>query len=105
MPPAMLGTVNQASQARAPLSSPRYAHMLPKDPGHSATVLVALAEIGGTPSQMIAGKVISVPPPATEFTAPPMSAARKTSRNPPAVTRQSRSGSDLDFPCLRAGRL
>ena len=97
MPPAMLGAVNQPSQARAPLSSPRYAHMLPNDPGHKATVLVAFAEIGGTPSQTIAGNVISVPPPAIELTAPPMSAARKTSRNPPAVTRQSRLGSDLDF--------
>src|SRR6185503_6945233 len=74
--------------------------MLPNDPGHSATVLVALAEIGGTPSQTIAGNVISVPPPAIELTAPPISAARKTSRNPAAVTRApSRSGN----PLLAAG--
>ena len=61
--------------------------MLPNDPGHRATVLVAFAEIGGTPSQTIAGKVINVPPPAIELTAPPMSAERNTSRNPDTVTR------------------
>src|SRR5215204_5574332 len=70
--------------------------MLPNDPGHSATVLVALAEIGGTPSQTIAGNVMSVPPPAIELTAPPISAARNTSRNPAAVTRsQARAENSL----------
>ena len=43
--------------------------MLASEPGHSATVLVALAASGGTPSQTIAGKVMSVPPPATELIA------------------------------------
>jgi len=45
-PPAMLGIVNQTSQRRAPVNSPRYADMLPTAPGHSATVLVAFATSG-----------------------------------------------------------
>ena len=40
------------------------------EPGQSATVLVALAAMAGTPSPNKAGKVRSVPPPAIEFTAP-----------------------------------
>src|SRR5258705_13676756 len=48
--------------------------MLPTAPGHNATVLVALALIGGTPSAIRAGNVTSVPPPAMEFMTPPMSA-------------------------------
>ena len=61
--------------------------MLPKEPGQSATVLVALAEIGGSPSQTSAGNVNSVPPPAIELTAPARSAAVKTSSSPVADTR------------------
>ena len=61
--------------------------MLPKEPGQSATVLVALAEIGGSPSQTSAGNVSSVPPPAIELTAPARSAAVKTSSRPGADTR------------------
>ena len=68
-PPATLGIVNHASQRRAPVNSPRYAHMLPTAPGHSATVLVAFATRAGRPSQTMAGNVTSVPPPATELTA------------------------------------
>jgi hypothetical protein len=49
--------------------------MLPTVPGHNATVLVALAVIGGTPSHMSAGNVSRVPPPAIELTAPPAAAA------------------------------
>ena len=45
--------------------------MLAIDPGHRASVLVALAETGGTPSANSAGNVSNVPPPAIEFTAPP----------------------------------
>src|SRR5688572_9118222 len=60
--------------------------MLPNEPGHSATVLVAFAEIGGTPSHTMAGNVMSVPPPAIELTAPPTSAARNTSKYAPADT-------------------
>src|SRR6188472_2970440 len=61
--------------------------MLPKEPGQSATVLVALAEIGGSPSQTSAGNVSSVPPPAIELTPPARSAAVKTSSRPGADTR------------------
>jgi len=41
--------------------------MLPSEPGQIATVLVALAVTGGSPSQTSAGKESSVPPPATEL--------------------------------------
>ena len=44
--------------------------MLAKEPGHSATVLVAFAGIAGTPRASSAGKVSSVPPPAMELAAP-----------------------------------
>jgi hypothetical protein len=53
-------------------------HRPERDPGHSATVLVALAANGGTPSATTAGNVISVPPPATALIAPPTAAARNT---------------------------
>src|SRR5574338_842405 len=52
--------------------------MLLNAPGHSATVLVALATSGGTPSAMSAGNVSNVPPPAIEFTMPPTAAATAT---------------------------
>ena len=47
------------------------------------TVLVALAITGESPAASSAGKVISVPPPATELIAPAENAARKStaSRN------------------------
>jgi hypothetical protein len=51
--------------------------MLLSAPGHSATVLVALAMSGGTPSATMDGKVRSVPPPAMEFTMPPTAAATR----------------------------
>src|SRR5437588_10996069 len=47
------------------------------DPGQSATVLVALAWMGGTPVNMSAGRVMNVPPPATELSMPPSTAAIK----------------------------
>src|SRR5947199_336759 len=53
--------------------------MLPSEPGHSATVLVALATSGVTPSATIAGNVSSVPPPAMAFTAPAPRAATSAS--------------------------
>ena len=49
--------------------------MLPEVPITSASVLVALAMIGGVPNNSSAGKVISVPPPATALMAPPAAAA------------------------------
>ena len=45
--------------------------MLPEVPMTSASVLVALAMIGGVPKSSRAGKVTSVPPPATALIAPP----------------------------------
>jgi hypothetical protein len=51
--------------------------MLPTVPGQIATVLVAFAVTEFSPSQINAGKEISVPPPATELTAPAKKAAPK----------------------------
>ena len=52
----------------------------PSDPGQIATVLVALAIVDGSPTQMSAGNDTSVPPPATELMAPATNAATKTTR-------------------------
>jgi len=60
--------------------------MLPSEPGHNATVLVALATRGVTPSPTMAGKVSSVPPPAIAFTAPAAAAAMNASTRRAAVT-------------------
>src|SRR5882762_1503194 len=60
--------------------------MLPREPGHSATVLVALATSGVTPSATIAGNVSSVPPPAMELIAPAPRAATRASDKRRIVT-------------------
>src|SRR5947208_329065 len=60
--------------------------MLLSEPGHSATVLVALATSGVTPSATIAGNVSSVPPPAMAFTAPAPRAAASASDKRRIVT-------------------
>src|SRR2546421_3714994 len=60
--------------------------MLPSEPGQSATVLVALATSGVTPSATIAGNVSSVPPPAMAFTAPAPRAATSASDKRRIVT-------------------
>ena len=39
-------------------------------PGHRATVLVALASTGGTPTKSIMGNERKLPPPATAFSVP-----------------------------------
>ena len=65
--------------------------MLPTAPGQSATVLVALAVRAGTPRPMRAGKVSSVPPPATELTAPPAAAATTIS------ARRVRSAAEVEM--------
>src|SRR5882757_7847720 len=49
--------------------------MLPEVPRTSASVLVALATIGGVPNRSSVGNVTSVPPPATALIAPPAAAA------------------------------
>src|SRR2546422_11583422 len=61
--------------------------MLPSEPGQSATVLVALATSGVTPSATIAGTVSSVPPPAMAFTAPAPKAATSASAQRRMVTQ------------------
>src|SRR6266702_4221284 len=66
--------------------------MLPSEPGHSATVLVALATRGVTPSPTMAGKVSSVPPPAIAFTAPAAAAG--------AVNAIAGGGTLLTFPAI-----
>src|SRR5262245_18618771 len=49
-------------------------------PGHSATWLVELASLGGRPMPSSAGKVISVPPPASALTTPPAKPAATRTR-------------------------
>src|SRR5918992_2106656 len=71
--------------------------MLPRAPGHSATVLVALATIGGTPSPTSAGNVSSVPPPAIELTAPATAEAR-TTRGRRSAAERSKAGSGVSTP-------
>ena len=58
----------------------RYYQTLAGCPGHSATVLVALALTGGIPTKSRAGNEIKLPPPATELMPPAMTAAKN--RNP-----------------------
>ncbi len=48
--------------------------MVPTVPGQMATVLVALALMDGSPSQISVGNVSRVPPPATELIAPAIKA-------------------------------
>jgi hypothetical protein len=48
-------------------------------PGHSATVLVALAIVVGSPVNTNVGNERKLPPPASEFSAPAISATRKSS--------------------------
>src|SRR5205085_1967942 len=51
-----------------------------------AAEFVALAMMGGSPSQTSTGKLISVPPPATEFTAPATKAATKATTTCPRLS-------------------
>ncbi len=51
-----------------------------REPTQRATVLVMLATTGSSPSHTRVGKVISVPPPATEFIAPASTEAPKAKR-------------------------
>ena len=54
----------------------RYAPPLAVAPLHNAIVFVAFAGIGGTPLNSSAGNAMKLPPPATEFSAPPSAAAK-----------------------------
>src|SRR3954468_16548519 len=72
--------------------------MLPSEPGQSATVLVALAVSGGTPSPMSAGKVSSVPPPAIALIAPAMAEiSTTTARRTGETENKSRWVEARDF--------
>src|SRR5436189_6087480 len=68
--------------------------MPPMNPGHNATLLVTFAATGGIPSAVITGNEISVPPPATAFTAPAASAAAPNSK--------SSAGNDSGMRAVRA---
>src|SRR5665647_538294 len=60
--------------------------MLVSVPGRSATVLVAFATSGESPAATMAGKVMSVPPPAIAFMMPPTNAAAAAMTSRPAGT-------------------
>ena len=67
-------------------TSSRYAHELASVPGNRATVLDALATVGGSPASVSAGKVTNVPPPATAFMAPATNPAAANTTFEPTVT-------------------
>src|SRR5437899_2362197 len=77
-PPSNEGPASNVSVRRVPLSSRRNPTVADTYPGHSASVLVALATMGLRPVQTSVGNVIRVPPPATEFTPPASRAATRT---------------------------
>ena len=64
-------------QACGTFSRLRYAPVLAAKPGHSATVLVALASTAGMPVANSAGNETKVPPPATAFSVPAITAAKE----------------------------
>jgi hypothetical protein len=65
-------------------------------PGQRATVEVALAVMGGTPSATRAGKVISVPPPAMAFIIAPRAAATATAARKRGESTARASGKTLE---------
>src|SRR5438093_5653321 len=74
-PPAMLATIVGLTGISRLSISLRYAQALVSTPGKSATVLVALATIEGTPLKTSAGNVRNEPPPATALITPAPRAA------------------------------
>ena len=74
-PPIMLALRNIQKRRLWPLKSLSCARIPPINPGHSATVFVTFAVIGGTPRASSVGKVIKVPPPASALIAPAATAA------------------------------
>jgi hypothetical protein len=52
--------------------------VLAAKPGHSATVLVALASTAGTPVNSRTGNETKLPPPATAFSVPAIAAAKNS---------------------------
>ena len=62
MAPATLGTISQYIMRRGLPQLAAIPHTAPSDPGHTAAVFVALAMIGGTPSQIKRRKTEREPP-------------------------------------------
>src|SRR5881296_4177187 len=75
IPPAMLATITGLTGMSKVSISFRYAQALISTPGKTATVLVALATIEGTPVNTRAGNVRNEPPPATALITPAPRAA------------------------------
>ena len=78
MPPRMEAETTTASRSRR--RSVRKAQMEVSWPGQRATVLVALAWMGGTPMAIIAGKEMKEPPAAIAFIAPAINEAATSQR-------------------------
>jgi hypothetical protein len=70
-PPAVAAVQRHSRRASSAGSFRRSAQAAMRCPGKIATAFDALAITGGRPAASIAGKVISVAPPATAFTMPP----------------------------------
>jgi hypothetical protein len=58
----MLGTMSQYMRGAVFAISRRYPQTAPSEPGQTPAVLVALAMMGGMPSQISVGKLTSDPP-------------------------------------------
>src|SRR5271157_1636312 len=78
VPPARLVAIISRRMRKSLGKRFRYAPTLATMPGHSATVEVALAWMGGTRVRIRAGNDMKVPPPATEFITPASPAAPKS---------------------------
>src|SRR5271165_1717352 len=94
-PPTTLVSSKGINKRRGTLSRFRYAPVLAANPGQRATVLVALASTAGTPVLSNAGNVRKVPPPATAFSVPPITAARNKKM---AWLRCNRNATPLSSP-------
>ncbi|MGA7930713.1 MAG: hypothetical protein WCA20_32545 [Candidatus Sulfotelmatobacter sp.] len=76
-PPIRLTASRGTIMRRGTFNRLRYAPPLPTAAVHRAIVFVALAGIGGTPVNSSAGNAMKLPPPATEFSAPPQHPSEK----------------------------
>src|SRR6267154_1620012 len=74
-PPTMLITIRGINTRREMFKCLRYAPPLAVTPTHSASVLVAFAATGPTPTNNSAGNAMKLPPPATALSAPPSAPA------------------------------
>ncbi len=75
----------------------RYAAIDVSCPGHSATVLVALACTGIMPMPIIAGKTRNDPPPATAFSSPPRKAAVTSHAQRQSIAGSARARRDMQL--------